>query len=578
MGVSGGNGTAVLNELRVAAAAHRLVNLTGPLGVGKSRLAARLENTAGVDLDRPDALPALRNALAGSGPDRCTVVVDSADGRHRLAALREELAKAGDGRPAVVVVTRRPVLANPLWADSGAVTVAVPPVCAGWIATRAADIEDTRGRALVARLADGIPLLADAACRALRSGVPATSPGAVADLITEEILDRLGRELPGRRWRHALRLLATVWAGDEKLLPGGPDHFASLAALSVVSRDALGLRIAEPYRTVLELAYRWRQPEAHETVRIRARDYRLTLLTRSRDREERARLAEQGLFLTGDPLLRRELFPAGERMVDFRAARADDADDIGRLMRQWALRSGFDPRRCDRLTERWAADDISAFHLARDRDGRAVGLANLMPIDERTVDGMEPLLQQHSGILAGGGLFLGAAHCPDPAVRGRLLRHVLARAVDGGHLVVSTASPEYQVLVRGLGFRVHGGIRDDVYRCGRRPEVFSNEFAAAALPWWLNRITEGDGLPVEQSSPSGPRLSPKELRILLDYASGMTLKSAARRAGVTPNTAKDYLNRVKSKYRMADRPAYTKIDLALRVREDGLDRGGRSGG
>ncbi|WP_240134620.1 response regulator [Streptomyces sp. MUM 178J] len=71
--------------------------------------------------------------------------------------------------------------------------------------------------------------------------------------------------------------------------------------------------------------------------------------------------------------------------------------------------------------------------------------------------------------------------------------------------------------------------------------------------------------------PDRPRLSPKELQVLLDYASGLTLKSTARRAGITPNTAKYYLDRVKDKYQQAGRPAYTKIDLALRVREDGLD-------
>ncbi|MET8114788.1 response regulator transcription factor [Streptomyces prasinus] len=72
------------------------------------------------------------------------------------------------------------------------------------------------------------------------------------------------------------------------------------------------------------------------------------------------------------------------------------------------------------------------------------------------------------------------------------------------------------------------------------------------------------------SDPGRPRLSPRERQILLDYASGMTLKSAARRAGITVNTAKDYLDRVKTKYREAGRPAYTKIDLARRVSEDGL--------
>lgn len=75
------------------------------------------------------------------------------------------------------------------------------------------------------------------------------------------------------------------------------------------------------------------------------------------------------------------------------------------------------------------------------------------------------------------------------------------------------------------------------------------------------------------TSPARPRLSPREREVLLDYASGMTLKSAARRAGITVHTAKDYLDRVKAKYQQAGRPTYTKLDLARRVREDSLDGG-----
>ncbi|NUK06533.1 response regulator transcription factor [Streptomyces lunaelactis] len=70
-------------------------------------------------------------------------------------------------------------------------------------------------------------------------------------------------------------------------------------------------------------------------------------------------------------------------------------------------------------------------------------------------------------------------------------------------------------------------------------------------------------------APARPSLSPKELEVLLGYASGLTLKATARRAGVSPHTAKYYLDRVKDKYQQAGRPTYTKIDLALRVREDG---------
>ncbi|MFE3324308.1 response regulator [Streptomyces sp. NPDC059176] len=76
------------------------------------------------------------------------------------------------------------------------------------------------------------------------------------------------------------------------------------------------------------------------------------------------------------------------------------------------------------------------------------------------------------------------------------------------------------------------------------------------------------------TGPDRPRLSPKELEVLLGYASGLTLKTTARRAGISPHTAKYYLDRVKDKYRQAGRPAYTKIDLAQRVREDGLGADG----
>jgi DNA-binding NarL/FixJ family response regulator len=72
--------------------------------------------------------------------------------------------------------------------------------------------------------------------------------------------------------------------------------------------------------------------------------------------------------------------------------------------------------------------------------------------------------------------------------------------------------------------------------------------------------------------PGRPRLSKQEMRILLGYAAGLTLDAAARRAGIRPATAKHYLERVKQKYRSAGRPTYTKLDLAARVREDGLLR------
>ncbi|HEU5469249.1 MAG TPA: response regulator transcription factor [Actinophytocola sp.] len=74
------------------------------------------------------------------------------------------------------------------------------------------------------------------------------------------------------------------------------------------------------------------------------------------------------------------------------------------------------------------------------------------------------------------------------------------------------------------------------------------------------------------ADPDRPRLSAQERAVVMAYASGMTLAAAARRAGVQPATAKKYLDRVKEKYGRSGRPTYTKLDLANRVREDGLSR------
>lgn len=70
--------------------------------------------------------------------------------------------------------------------------------------------------------------------------------------------------------------------------------------------------------------------------------------------------------------------------------------------------------------------------------------------------------------------------------------------------------------------------------------------------------------------PTRPRLSEREVQLLLAYAAGMTLDAASRRIGIRPGTAKNYLERIKHKYRSAGRPTYTKLDLAARAREDGL--------
>lgn len=70
---------------------------------------------------------------------------------------------------------------------------------------------------------------------------------------------------------------------------------------------------------------------------------------------------------------------------------------------------------------------------------------------------------------------------------------------------------------------------------------------------------------------SAPHLSDREVSVLRAYTSGLTLDAVARKLGIRLSTAKTYLKRIKEKYQQVGRPAYTKLDLASRVREDNLE-------
>jgi len=87
--------------------------------------------------------------------------------------------------------------------------------------------------------------------------------------------------------------------------------------------------------------------------------------------------------------------------------------------------------------------------------------------------------------------------------------------------------------------------------------------AAGGTPWSLGP-TRAPGA----TGPGRPPLSEREHGVLMAYASGLTLESAARRLGISPETARTYLKRVKAKYRRVGLPVYTKLDLAQRVRAD----------
>ena len=67
-----------------------------------------------------------------------------------------------------------------------------------------------------------------------------------------------------------------------------------------------------------------------------------------------------------------------------------------------------------------------------------------------------------------------------------------------------------------------------------------------------------------------PDLSPRESDALRLYASGMSIVAVARKMGISPHTAKEYLDRVRAKYAAVGRTARTRTELYAAARTDGL--------
>lgn len=67
-----------------------------------------------------------------------------------------------------------------------------------------------------------------------------------------------------------------------------------------------------------------------------------------------------------------------------------------------------------------------------------------------------------------------------------------------------------------------------------------------------------------------PDLSPRESDALRLYASGLSVAAVARKMGISPHTAKEYLDRVRAKYAAVGRTARTRTELYAVARTDGI--------
>src|SRR6266851_2220130 len=137
---------------------------------------------------------------------------------------------------------------------------------------------------------------------------------------------------------------------------------------------------------------------------------------------------------------------------------------------------------------------------------------------------------------------------PDPALNVR-------RLIDAGHrVVVIDGATEPTSIARAIAAGAHGYLTRDHGLAALAATMRAIATGATAGTLWLGTVAEPDGKPVR------PTLSEREHAVLIAYASGRTLDSTARHLGISPETAKTYLKRVKAKYQQAGLPVYTKLD------------------
>ena len=144
---------------------------------------------------------------------------------------------------------------------------------------------------------------------------------------------------------------------------------------------------------------------------------------------------------------------------------------------------------------------------------------------------------------------------PDPAANVRML-------TGAGHRVLLIdGSADPTMVAASLAAGAYGYLTRDHDAAALASTV--RGIAAGGTSWSLGP-TRAPGA----RGPGRPPLSEREHGILMAYVSGLTLDSAARRLGISPETARTYLKRVKAKYRRIGLPVYTKLDLAQQVRAD----------
>jgi DNA-binding NarL/FixJ family response regulator len=226
-----------------------------------------------------------------------------------------------------------------------------------------------------------------------------------------------------------------------------------------------------------------------------------------------------------------------------------------------------------------AADDDAAEGDPADRGVAVTGVIDVAAVDDHPIvlDGVTGwVIAAESGIRVVGTAATVDALLAGPGRRAHVVlldldlgdgttveRNVAAILAAGPAVLVLAASDKPVSVRAAMRAGALGYVLKNEETCQVRAAI---KAVAAGADWISPRLAR---IFATDDAPDRPELSPQETRALQLYATGMPMKSVARRMAISEETVKQYVGRVREKYARAGRAAPTKLDLYYRAVEDG---------
>jgi two-component system nitrate/nitrite response regulator NarL len=147
---------------------------------------------------------------------------------------------------------------------------------------------------------------------------------------------------------------------------------------------------------------------------------------------------------------------------------------------------------------------------------------------------------------------------------GTIVASNVAAILAAGPAVLVLSASDRPLAVRAA---IHAGARGYALKSEQASQIRSAiRVVAAGGDWITPRLAY---ILATDDAADRPALSQQETRALQLYATGLPMKSVARKMVISEETVKQYLGRTREKYAIAGRAARTKLELYYRAVEDG---------